>query len=640
MRSSQDNTPTQPIEIPKFKRPKAKTPGRGMSITLTTENGQSVTLTPDTLKKQGIFLTPDSIVNMSLSPGFSGANAYSSSSEYDSNSSFSESENEANPSVSIKITPPPSNLLTARNLAAKGKTLAQDTVSQSDIEQGVINEESDLVPAPAQQGWGAWIGGSLYNAASYAATSISNAAGYVMENKIVSATSLGTAMPTALNALVMPSGELPKNIGPTWWDNMSGGLRFHSIANAASALGINTIMNAFFLPTALEKFKNSINKTFNSLKDFSDNTSSIIFGLGAAVAATAIAYSAFLWLPLGSILAGIPALLSFTVALASRYVGVTNVIKRFHNLFSQDANAQVEFADALSHVHEKYLDELQSEFESILLKLEHKKHYEGKPLDINQPLLGEDLEWISRKLTKSLTKLAEAHPDLLKEKATAEYVAKYAGIVFDLIFAIGLVGLPAGGIFMQKGFDGINKIASFCGADFTTLDIWSQRGIGLVSGLASGMLYMDSGSKIRNTLIDLAYHLYENPKEIPFALIALLANGLATSGQQNVAQGVLKDSKNLLGITPGSSSAEILIGLNALGGGVVNTNSSLAKAFLSTNKDAVHINVEDIAKYLSKVNDNLVPHEIAEEFKVFNAKTRHDTDRQDPRTVPAYHFPS
>ncbi|MBX3708843.1 MAG: hypothetical protein KIT56_10140 [Gammaproteobacteria bacterium] len=452
--------------------------------------------------------------------------------------------------------------------------------------------------------WSTWIGNGLVRAGK----STGNGLLYVVKHPVILLTSFITAAPPALNALANPSGQGPEEISIEWWNKMSDWVRAHSILNGSASLSINAIMNAFFLPAAWGKFKTNIAHTFDSPRDFIDNTFSIVFGIGGAMAASAIAYNAFLWL--GYISASSAAFISFSVILASRYVGVRNVLKRIYNLFNEDAAAQADFADAINHIDEAYLEEIQKKFDEIIVELFADRDHDA-------PLTEKDFEVIADQFVTVLQELAAAHPDLIKNKTTLEYLSKYAGVIFDFSVAITLICIPSYLTFMQKGFDGVNTLAQFGKTDLDVLDPWFKRLIGLIPGLASSMLYADSATRLRTTIVELAQHLYENPKHIPFAFLTLAANGFAASGPQNVAAGVLNNKANIIGIHPKDILGTTFIVTNALGGSIVNVNTSLNKAFMSTNKDAKHVTERDLAKHLSKVNDYLVSPATANKFKLF-----------------------
>lgn len=425
-----------------------------------------------------------------------------------------------------------------------------------------------------------------------------------------------TAAPPALNALSNPSGKTPDQIGQTWWDEMSNLTRVHSVVNTASSFSINFVMNSFFIPTAWNKFRTSIVHIFDNPQQFFDNVFSIVLGLGGAVAAGAIAYNAFLWLPYGAYVAGVPAGLSFIVTLASRYLGIKNIFKRIHNIFSKDAKNQSEFAEAIEHIKEDYLDELQVKLDDILADM-----FKAKATD--KPLTPEEFEALTVRFTQALNELADAHPDLVKDKTTCEYIAKYTRILFDISLGLFIAGGPIFLTYMQKGFDGVKILAGFAGNDIDTMDVWLKRLIGLIPGTASFLFYTDYGTKISGIMTDLIKHLYENPRDIPFALAALVANGFSASGPQNVAAGVVKNENNIAFMEQGTPLASTYVILNAIGGGIINSGSSLNKAFLSTQKDAIHLDEKDLAKYLSKVDDHLMTHEITDQFRLFLDKVKH-----------------
>lgn len=556
-----------------------------------------------------------------------------------------------------------------------------------------VDLDSDgVAPSYAEDdnSWCTW----ACSAISQSCQAVANNVVFAVKNPLQTAKSLSiaaiagvTAAPSALNALAMPSGESPDKIGPEWWDKMSDLLKSLSVINAASSLGINFLMNKLFIPTAWNKIIST------TRKEIPENLFAMLFGLGGAVAAGAIAYNAFLWMPMGYATASVPAFISFVVTLASRYIGVKNVFKRIHNWFSDDAKAQVKFADELEHIDEKYLNEIQNRFTAILenmyetceiyssdvepgpdnlrslqitantayVKFQDKIYYVNKlskectalncvngsihdlpacspktrPLSakelkkildvtghdrFSQPLTAGEFEYILEKLTSVLSDMADVHPDLIKNPTTCEYVKKYADMIFDFSFAVALIGYPAGLTFMQKGFDGVNTITKFAGGDINNINPWYKRLIGAIPGLASGMLYADSGSKFRSTVSELACYAYENPKDIPYVLIAVAANGFSATGPYNVATGVISNKDNIVGVAKDTSYAVLFNALNGVGGFVVNGTSSLYKAFLSTNKDAAHVQLQDVIKHASKVNDNLVSHRTAKRFKLFQDK--------------------
>lgn len=457
-----------------------------------------------------------------------------------------------------------------------------------DIESG---ERTRLLPSKEshpKQGWLAWAASGALNIA----------------------TAIITAAPSALNALAAPSGQGPDKLSPEWWDDMSDGKRAHSIFNASSSLAVNAIMNALFLPTAWGKFKISIMHMLDGPREFIDNLLSIVLGLGGAAAAAAICYNAFLWLPGGQLSALIPAGISFLVTLASRYIGVKNVFKRLHNIVSKDAGTQKKFADALEHIDEKYLNEIQVEFNNAVISKLFQYH------NAAQFMTEDEYEQVTQNLSQILSSLANQHPDLIKDKATSEYVAHYAGILFDLGFSALAIAAPAYLTFTQKGYDGVNTLKELItDTNLDSLDIWTKRLIGLDPGLASAMLYGSSGMDFRSILVDLAKHLYQHPKDIAYALLLLVANGFATSGMQNVAAGIIANSDNIIAMPNDDQLGTAFVVLNALGGGVVNTNATVKKAFFSSSSDPAHLTLQDVAKHLGNVNDHLVSHATAKTLR-------------------------
>jgi hypothetical protein len=446
------------------------------------------------------------------------------------------------------------------------------------------------------------------------------AALYVLwEHPVVSLLSVLTAAPSALNALAKD----PSKISKEWWDAMTPLLQAQAVLNAGASLSINTIMNAFFLPTAMEKLKRSLHDAKKSPGQFIIALVEFLLGLGGALAAGAIAYSAFSWLPMGQISASAPALINFIVTWASRYIGVKNVFTRIGNFFNEDVRIQLETADNLNRLNPKYQPLVDNILHNVMDKLTtptNKTPINGKHHRIKDPsnLTNEDYNAISSKFIKYLTQFAQSHPKLVREKTTAEYAKENAGILLDLTFASFIMGMPAFLTFMEKGWDGIFKIGEFAHADLSKLNVWLERLIGFVPGLASSLMYIDSGTKIRTTLIELAYYLHENPEHIPAALLVLAANGLSGFSPKNLSEGIVNNPHNILDLQPGTPLSTTYIITNAIAGTVVNTNASVTKAFLSGTKDGYNLTVPHLTTYLSKTNDHTVTEETLHKFRLFN----------------------
>ncbi len=430
--------------------------------------------------------------------------------------------------------------------------------------------------------------------------SIGNAVYKTTATGIVYSLAASTAAPTALNALAAPSGKNPGELGPAWWHDMSNMTRAHSVANGVSSFLINIIMNALFLPTAWKKFRTSIVHIFDSIEEFLDNSFSMILALGGALAAAAIAYNAFLWLPLGALLAIIPAGIAFTITIAQRYVGVKSIFRRVRNLFNKDASTQLELADVLQHIDKQYLEDIEARFQETLTTL-----LAGR--DGTKPLTEIEFERLLVQLSSIVSEMQERHPDLIQNKTTLEYITRYTGILFDMLFALLVIVPPSFLIYMQKGFDGIDKAKELItGSPLPSMHVLLKCLIGLDPALVNAIFYGNAALEMRTTTVETAKYLYQNPRSIAFAIPLLIANGFSSGGMQSVATGVVKDEQNLFHLKAGTPAADIVIATMTAGGGVVNTNATLKKAFLSSPQPAAMVTVADMTKRAANTNDQVI----------------------------------
>jgi len=542
-----------------------------------------------------------------------------------------------------------------------------------------LDEESPLLGSK-KQGWCSWAGSGIgHYTYRYTVAPVINGAIYAKEHPYVSATAVLTAVTPAVNALAMVAKISPAMLGKEWWNNMSNLERAHSLANCVSSFSINAIMNALFLTTAWDEFKKNISHTFDGVPEFIDSVLPLLLAIGGAIAQAAIAYNSFLFLPAGVVTAAAPSFISFMVTLASRYIGVKNIFKQIHNIFNEDAKTQAEFADALDHIDEKYLNELQHEYSKIITsipelrktaretfptefrrKLTEKRGYvEGEPLTSKEqqeldealkefaddaPISNKEYEYIENQISEILTQMLAKHPDLVKDKTTREYLTKYGLTFFKVSFAFTLVAAPYFLTFMQKGYDGVATIARFAGSDIHSISAWLKRLIGLAPGLASGALAFNSATQLPETVVNFIKHLYHTPSDIPFAIPIVVADGFSAAGPQNVALGVVQNKDNVTGFHDGKSLAQVFVDLNAGAGAIINGNAAIKKAFLSGKPNPKTVQLTDVKAHVRNVDSHLVHHDTTDSFRDFlgNLKQRkHITvaDAVDMRRNESTFFP-
>lgn len=452
----------------------------------------------------------------------------------------------------------------AASTPVRGTTTSLLVDNQHDTYLNELNENdfdstsslllSDKTPEEATESWAAW--------------------GWRQLKKLpLAAISLVAAAPSAINALAAPTSAEPSDIvDGLWWRALSPVKIMHSLANAASSLGINTIMNLFFFPSAFNNFWANI-KTFRQTPV--GNIAYILLGIGGAIGASAVAYAAFHFFPgsfLGELLAGSAALLNFTVLVATRYVGAVNFIKRIKNYFDPTITLQKELVDLLDHVKPEYKNEVKQKFLT------------STQLALNgfTAQKAEDVDKIIENLVQALEDYAKDHPYLFTDPTKLELFTNGLLTLFDLSFAAIMLVVPTL-TFMQKGVDGLGTLKGFIsGDDLSDWSPWAQRGLGLLPGLSSGFLYSSSAYDLRSTFVDTAKHLCSHPKQIPSAILLLGANILAASSLENIAKGIVK-KENITFVSKAHSSKELVqafIWTNALGGFSTNGKSTFAKAFL------------------------------------------------------------
>lgn len=517
-----------------------------------------------------------------------------------------------------------SPLIIARKLTREGKPLST-IINIDDIEAGVINGEyAPLVPQ--QQGWYEWTRTKIANAAAYAYdTALStpqyaldtaySTAHYVNANKAKTFLACISATTFSLNAFnnALQDGK---------WGNSTYLQCTHAVANFMSSFTINTIMNTFMLSTIWERFVDMLKHTFDGPKEFLCTCISLGIGVGGMIALSMVTLDVYHWL--GEIAAWIPVIINAVpTALLPRTLGALNTTNALSNLSKADARAQAQFADALLRINDKYLHEINNELDAVLAK-----KFENRSLE--DLLTNDEIQEIAGELATILAKFAKKHKDLIDEKTYCESTYQWALLMTDLTSGC-LLGLAAYLTYMQKGFDGFSLIAKYTtGSDLTVLDDWIKRGIGVVPGLATGLLYGSYGLKIRGTLFELLTQLYHNPQEIPRALTLFIANSLAASGPQNVAAGVIKRPKNISFFHSADSGSSTFVGLNYAGGWATN-GDSVFKKFCLPNKTPITLTISDIQNHASKVNDNLVNESTAAKFKLFNKKINKNPESENTK---------
>lgn len=358
----------------------------------------------------------------------------------------------------------------------------------------------------------------------------------------------------ALNGIVNPTHSHVDNIVESaWWNALSREKLFHGLLNGAATLGVNILMSVYYLPEALKTLYDNIKDLFLNFTvvKLIKNFFSFSLSTGSALAASAITFEAFVWLEklsdkpwakmLAKVSSGFLSSLAFLVAWATRYVGTMGIINKLLNSVNPDQQTQTDFVRVINQLSDRDRQNVQVEYEKI-----RDEQMQGRT-----EMTPDDLRQILIKLAPHL----EAKIDLLPEASRLEW----AGFIFDVVFAVVLMGIPAGMISMQKGFDGAKQLAAFGGKDISDMNPDLKRSLGGPSLVSAFGLYANSGLALRAVLIEAFMHIWHHPSDSAEAkkqlfsktaqlIVLLVACGLSGGGFEAVAHGVLKNPNNILNL--------------------------------------------------------------------------------------------
>ncbi len=488
------------------------------------------------------------------------------------------------------------------------------------LDDGDDFSTDEFIPPPAPSGWRGLVSRvatgmgnamkSVGRGIKYVAVSSANKVKegllYTRTNPVSTGIAITAASVNAVNALTAPADISPEDLGTKWWQEMSHFRRGYSIASAISALNINTIMNARFIPQAGQKLKNSLADMRRGCSKILLNIVSVSLGLGAGIAQGSIAYSAYLWLPLGTFTAAPIALLAAVVTFSGRYLSVKSIISRIMNLFNRQARLQHRYADLMEHVNPYYLEYLEMRFHDIMAKLFDDHHPDHQLTD-------EEYQSLIQALAKELHDLQHAHPDFILGTTTKEYAAKYAGLLADVTLAI-LCATSGFMTFDQKGFDGVNTIAKLANNPLDTLNAGWRGLIGANPGVASFMFFGNHSMDIRRTSVDLVKHLYQNPGSIPGALILLTMNGIGATSMKSVGQGVIRNTNNIFSLTK-NAFGSVYLTLITLAGAVGNGNTIIKSMVAKPEPSLKDLNMAHVIKRLNNADDHPITEETADSLQ-------------------------
>lgn len=374
---------------------------------------------------------------------------------------------------------------------------------------------------------------------------------------------IAAAAPNTISAWFAASNSNPSKIEnfERWWSALPLGKQIHSIANGTAAAIVNTYMNALFFPAAARRLIKVVPKTFKSGRNFLRNLVSIIGGGAGATAASGIAYSSFLWL--GMPIAISAAIFNFLIYFATRFVGITNAIKKVKHFLNADIRFQRRCIELLKFIHPKH-----------------------QPI-LNDYITNFNLNPSEDSFLKLFTKLnnlcnENGFDDVFRKPTKREHLKKWLGIIFDIVLLLPVT--PASLItFAQKGLDGIQMFDKLMsgGSTIENLNIWAKRAIGFVPGLVSSVFYTMSALDLRPAIAKTWHKVRKNKLQAIPAMTLAGATVLSGAAQQGIATNIVANPDNILGFTPDSIVSEAFI-VGASTGGVSTNASANFKKFTET----------------------------------------------------------
>ena len=414
--------------------------------------------------------------------------------------------------------------------------------------------------------------------------------------------------PTALNAFAAPSGQGPEHISTAWWNAMSLFRQIYSVSSGISSEVVNTVMNALFIPVAWQKLRESL-AGFRKLSTATQGSIAILLSLGAAVAAGAIAYTSFLWLPVSQ-LAVLPTIVSFVITFAGRFISVRSIFSRIRTLLSKDGRLQKLFADKLSHIHETHFNEVETRLERII-----QTKFPEKNLD--EPLSETEYQELIVILAEMLDELNNQHENLIQDATAREAALRYLFLMVDVVTAVSIMA-PTFMTYTQKGFDGVNIVTKMIsGKSLDGINPFAKVAIGTAPGIPSAMFFAAGGIDFRANMAELFRHVYQSPRSILAMLGLFTVNGIACNSMSSLAQSAISRPDNIFGLANNAYGTTYLT-LQTAGGFITNMNSCTVKAFL-TSPDPVarDVNVQHLIKR-TKGEDHPITSETANALRRFN----------------------
>jgi hypothetical protein len=399
-----------------------------------------------------------------------------------------------------------------------------------------------------------------------------------------------------LNAAGAATNTNVKDFSASWFENLSRADKAWTLTTGISSFLSNIFPTLDFVPRACRKLFKGFKKCANSVKDLSSSTISIVLGTSAAMTTGAMAYSAFIWAKAPTALS--LTFISFISAFTSRYASIIDILNSLRGLFNP---AQKDLKKIVKDLRNLSLAEITLLNQKIKPVLPATKDFKGfTPAIITAdivPILNNPESRVNSPSSRTFSD-------------NALYLLEYPGKVLD-IGLTSLVGSFVFPTFVQKGFDAINLVATQAvPSGFNNYSNAQKFGLGLLPGIPSTILYMNTAYNFRRLLLDQICGLRTDPSTkkglIAMFIVALAIEYMGGNSMYGVDETILEDPKHIFNfMLSGSILGTASAILNQIGGTIVNTNSFL-KMISSNNPD-----IEGLITYLRGLDvDDLADPEV------------------------------
>jgi len=416
-----------------------------------------------------------------------------------------------------------------------------------------------------------------------------NTASFVINNIssiIFYPTSIVTALPSTMYAVMFPSGEKVSELSAAWWQSMSTSNKFFSAVTGFAALATNSLTNAKYLSDATYKIKNDLVLCYSDPLTFFKTNLYLLLAASAALSAATLSYDAFIELDLT--LAICMALFQLLAYGARRYAGTSSFFERFYNTFNEDAQFQNELLEQLERIDTKHYPLI----DQLLREMKETEITENNAAILIQIIYNRALE-----IKKKNESEEDFNFSLFKPITAQTWLTNNIANIFDFTMSATL----AYSYYMlngQKGYDGINIITKMISGknQLDGLNDSSKQLIAFLPGIASSMQVAINGLDFRTIYFSVYKKIKERPILAINAMILIASSALAATAMATAAKGVISQN-NLYNINEGTLYGSLFVTFNWLGNFCILGNASIQQAMLH---EEANISLNNLISYLKK----------------------------------------